>query len=540
LGERARDIIALRNREQSRQATFRKLWQETADLMFPRENQITDIQTPGDDKARKIYDTTAIFDSQNMASGLSAALIPTGQKFFGLVSKDRSLGERPEIKRYLSYSTEITHDEMFESNFMLQLNETLRSLVVFGTGNLYSEWDYSKGGLNFRDWDISTYQILENNHGIVDTVILSFSRTARQAVQQFGYDNVSEDIQKASEDIKKENNVFEFIHIIRPRSDRNPTLTDNLNMPYESIYVDVKGKKIVDEGGFEELPFAVPRWEKSGFEVYGRGQGTEVLPLVKMLNQAMLDFIELSNKWTNPPLEVLSTFEGRVNVTPNAVNFVQERNSIGAIQQNALGNFPITKEFVEYLQEKVHQAFYRDIFVPLTDLTQRMTTVEVAERIREGLRRLASPVARLEAELLRPNITRSVKLLMRNGRLPPPPMGLTDFGIEYRGELALALRSQQAKGFMQFMEFAGSMSQFMPESLDWVNIDTAMPDMAESWGVKTEHLTTEQQRADKKAARQQAMQAQQVAQAAEVASQAYSKTNKAPEEGSPAGKLMEA
>ncbi|KKK49972.1 hypothetical protein LCGC14_3129670, partial [marine sediment metagenome] len=121
---RAKEIINLRDRELAKQATFRSLWQETADLMFPRENQITGIQTSGTDKSRNIFNTTAVFDSQDMASGLSAAFIPSGQLFFGLKAKDRELSQIDRVRRYLSIATEITHDELFESNFMRQFNET--------------------------------------------------------------------------------------------------------------------------------------------------------------------------------------------------------------------------------------------------------------------------------------------------------------------------------------------------------------------------------------------------------------------------------
>lgn len=180
----ARDIIALRNIERDKQANFRNLWQETADLMFPREDQITSARTPGEDKSTKVYDTTAIQDSQDMASGLSAALIPTGQKFFGLKIKSSNREFSPLAMRWLMQATEVTHEEMFQSNFMLQFNETLRAMVVFGTGCLYSEWDERNGCLNYKDHDISLYQIKQDSKGAVDTVILSYFLTARQAIDR--------------------------------------------------------------------------------------------------------------------------------------------------------------------------------------------------------------------------------------------------------------------------------------------------------------------------------------------------------------------
>ena len=180
--KRAKDIIVLEERERGKQANFRTLWQDTADLMYPRENQIVDKTVPGEQKTDHIFDPTAVMESQNMASGLAQNLVPPGNKFFALKASDRSVREIESVKRYLSSVTETVHDELFASNFMLQLIETLRSLVVFGTGNLYSEYQTK---LNFKDYAIGTYQMLENSEGTVDTMILRFKLTARQAGQEF-------------------------------------------------------------------------------------------------------------------------------------------------------------------------------------------------------------------------------------------------------------------------------------------------------------------------------------------------------------------
>jgi len=543
MDRRAESIIAERNRERSKQANFRSLWQETADLIFPRENRITSSTTAGIDKSRDVCDTTAIMDSQDMASGLSSTFIPPGRSFFGLKVRDRELAKNEEVNRYLSEASEITHDELFSSNFLLQLNETLRSLVVFGTGNLFSEWDNSTGRLNFKDFDISLYQILEDAGGNVNTVILTFDRTARQAADAFGTENLGPEILKALEKPETENNAFEFIHRVGPRRDRNVRLSDNLNMPFESVYVDVKGRKIVAEGGFEEFPFAVVRWMKSSYEKYGRGQGTEVLGDVKVLQQIKMDFIECGNKWNHPPLEIEDTFEGTPNMSPDAVNLVRKVGTIQGISPTAMGNFPITREMLEFQQDIIHRAFFRDVFVQLADLKgDRRTTVEIYERIKEGLRRLALPVARLESELFDKVITRSVLLLIRNGRIAPIPPELAGqpFGIEYTGVLALALRSQQAKGFMQFAATVGELAAIFPEATDIIDIDDALPDIARSFGVKTEHLASEAQIAEKRRIRAEQLQAQQLLQAGMAAAEGYGKTNKAPEEGSPAGELINA
>lgn len=536
--KQAEEIIALQKREEDKQANFRTLWQNTANYIFPRENNITNTMSRGAAKTETAYDTTAITDSADMASGLSNILFPPGLRFFSLRASDRVLNEQENIKNYLNLAAETTHNELFASNFMLQLNETLRSLIVFGTGNIYSEWTV-RTGLNFRDWDVGSYQILENAAGRVDTMILKFPFTARQASQAF--ENPGKSVLEAMAEEKNREKSFDFIHIVRPRKNRNVLLEDSLNMPFESVYVAVKDKATVEEGGFEEFPYHVPRWMKTTGEINGRGQGTEILPQVRVLNQIMCDFIECGNKWNNPPREVLESFEGEVNVTPGAINWVTELPSIKSMDEGVRGNFPITKDILEMQREVVHKAFYRNVFDPLTELTgDRRTTLEIRQRIREAYKKLSSPIGRIQAELLDPLIIRAVRLLVRNGVLAPPPVRGLLVNIEYEGELALALKSAQANAFQNWVLFVSEIEGIWPGAKDNVSIDNAVRDMGRTLGVKNEHIASEQERDAAREMRAQQLQQKQVLETAQAAAQGYGQITKAPESGSPAEALQEA
>ena len=82
--EKAKEIIREQEREEQKAANFRNLYQQVADHMLPRENQIIGVRTPGEDKSQQIIDPTAMLDLQDMASGLSAAFFPPGELAFGL------------------------------------------------------------------------------------------------------------------------------------------------------------------------------------------------------------------------------------------------------------------------------------------------------------------------------------------------------------------------------------------------------------------------------------------------------------------------
>lgn len=539
---RAIEIIAMRDRELMKTSGYwHKLWQDAADYCYPTEDQINSKSQPGEDHSTRRYDSTAVMDSQEMASGLSAALIPTGQKFFGLTVKDRSLSTNDDVRQWLMRATEITHEELLSSNFMMHFNESLRSLAVFGTCNLFSQWHGRLRKLNFKDHAINLYQIKEDSQGNVDTVILTYSLSARQAIQEFGGDNLCEDIRKDVTSLETESKRYEFIHVVRPRTGRNLNLSDNRNMPYESLHIDVKAGTVVDESGFEEFPFAVARWMKRACEKWGRGQGTEFLADIRMLQQMRKDYIDLCNRYGKPPLEVAEGFEGTPNITPGAINRVRDIGSIKGIEQQVLGNFPITEKEVGNQQDFIHRVFFRDIFVQISDLKgDRRTTVEIIQRLQEGLRRLASPVARLQSELLTPLITRAIMLLVRNGRIPYPPPELQgqDFGIEYLGPLSLALQAQQANGFSQWAAAGVQLAAVDTSVLDNINMDRGFRRLGEKLGVNADDMATADEVQAKREARAQQQQAVMAMQGAQVAADAYNKGAKAPEEGSPSEAMM--
>jgi len=532
----AQDYITMYDRAERDAVNFRSLYQSVADLMFPRENKIISTRVAGEEKGSGVIDPTGIMASIEMASGLSINLFPPGQRFYNVVMADKALNEIDSVKRVLGKITDISHQKRANSNFMLQANETLRSISVFGTGCLFNEW-VPGIGLNYIDYDVGQYLIRENSKGRVDTVMFKIPYTVTQAIEEYG-DRAGESVMEMYKDPSRHNEQFWYIRVVRPRA-----VPSRFEMPFEVTDISIKDKVIVYEGGYEEFPYAVPRWTKSSGEVWGRGQGTFALSAVRGLQTLKRDLYECGNKHNNPPLEVLESFEGEVKTFPGALNFVAERKSIGAIEQQALGNFPITVDILENAQEEVKKWFFNDVFVQLRDLKgDRRTTLEIRERLAEGLQRLGPPIGRLQEEWLSPLVARDILLLLRNGELPPlpPEMHGKAFKIEYVGRLAMELKSQQARGWQQWAATGAELSQVFPDVIDNINVDSGYRRLGETLGVSVEDMTSADERdqlRQQRAAQQQAMMQTQLA---AEAGKAYPGATKAPEEGSAAKKIMDA
>ena len=104
----------------------------------------------------------------------------------------------------------------------------------------------------------------------------------------------------------------------------------------------------------------------------------------------------------------------------------------------------------------------------------------------------------------------------------------------------MALRSQQAKGFMQWATFVGQMETIFPGSRDNVNADAAIRRMSEAWGVNINDVASEEEVAAKRQAAAQAAQMQAQAQLATMAADGYKKTKDVPADGSAAKQVMDA
>ncbi len=151
-------------------------------------------------------------------------------------------------------------------------------------------------------------------------------------------------------------------------------------------------------------------------------------------------------------------------------------------------------------------------------------------------------LGRLWEEWLTPLISRDIMLLLRNGEfasaLPngqlPPEMQGQAFKPEYLGRLAMELKSQQSRGFQQWVGAGIEMNAVFPVT-DNIDFDGGYRRLGETLGVSVEDMASVEDRETIREQRQAELEAQQAAEQAAALAQGYGQTTKAPEEGSLAG-----
>lgn len=536
--ERAKEIIHMFEVAEKNDTNFMNLYQETSNYVYPLENAILSKRTPGESKMAEVLDTTAIEAADDMVNGLSSVLIPPGQTFFAYGVEGAGFEAEERDETYLQFLTDRAHEEMFSSNFMMVHDEFLKSWVVFGDSGISAE-PGEPGEIVFADYLPGHYHYFENSKGVPDTFIEMLTFTARQAYQEFGED-AGPCVLKDLEQEATKNNNHDFIHVIRRREDRNIDMIDVMNMAWEDIYVSKKDMMVVKEGGQPEFKVHISRWEKARRECRGRGLGVKALPRVRSLNSMYRDLVECANRHNNPPLLVSGMLDDDYDNSPGALNYSSDINT--AIKPVGVeGNFPITRDIYDMEREAIRDMFMGSTFNQFMNLKgDRRTTLEISEKAKEGLRRVSKPIGRLIYEELSPLLMRVALIMIREGMVPRPPLSLQGrrMKVSFLSPLILELHKHQARGFMEWFSLTSQAEAFYPGAMDNIEVDKGIRDVADALGVKSTHKRPQEDVDAMRQARAAQMQQRQMAESTQVASDAYAKTTKSPEEGSPAAVAM--
>ena len=144
-------------------------------------------------------------------------------------------------------------------------------------------------------------------------------------------------------------------------------------------------KMVMSEGGFEELPYVVPRFLKATGEVMGRSPAMVALPDVKMLNLMSKTIIQAAQKMIDPPLLVPDDgFLLPIRTQPGGLNFYRAGSRDTITPLNTGANIPIGLSMEDQRRQAIRSAFYVDQL--LVGGSPNMTATEVIQRQEERMR----------------------------------------------------------------------------------------------------------------------------------------------------------
>lgn len=485
---------------------YETTWQDIADFMLGRRNFLTLDTTGGEHRMRNIYDTTAQHASTIFASGLNALLTSSAVKWFDLVTADKQFHGNFEVQLWL----EQVRDHLWQvihapaANFNQQVAEVYTDLVMFGTGPMFV--GERPGGVFFNSRPLGEIFVVEGNSGIVDTVYRRFHYSARQAVQHFG--DMAPAVARRAIQSDSPHQSHTYLHLVHPNPDPIYGKRDARGMPFTSRYVNVDDEVFVaPPGGFWEMPYMTPRWDKDSTEPYGRGPGWNALADCKMLNQMKKTTLKAAQKAVDPP--VIVPDDGvlvQLDLSPGGLNVaragVTNSDPIRPIEHN--GRIIEGMALIENTQQQVKDAFMSQLMQRAAD--PRMTATQVIELATKA-QELAGPMlGRVQSELLEPLIDRVFGIESRAGRLPVAPDFLQgqELRVDYQSPVARAQRHGEAQAIEATVAIAAQMREVFPDVEDNIDPDEAIRSIADARGMPSRVLNTPDKVAAIRAAKNQA------------------------------------
>ncbi|SOE49115.1 portal protein [Orrella dioscoreae] len=520
-----REIMADWSAMKAARESFHGQWNEVIEQVLPRYRKFNEARTnqPGEKRTSQIYDATPMLALRHFAAAEDSLITPRVQKWHRLAVSVEELKDSPAIRQYLEQVTNtlFAHRYRWRANFAAQIGEAYVSHGAFGSGGIMID-DVLGEGIRYRTLSMSRTWFSEDAFGMVDKCCLQWGLTLRQAAQRFGRDALTPSMQLALE--KNPETVYQFLHAIRPRRERDDSRVDSRNMPIQSVWLCLDaGNHVVQHSGYRTFPAAIGRFYATDDSPYGYSPAMDSLPDVRMLNSMEKTNIKAAEKAVNPPLMLpddgaLEAFDLRAG----AMNYgmMTDDGRPLAAPLNLGTNVPLGIDYANQKREAVNLGFYVTLFQILVD-NHQMTATEVLQRAQEKGVLLGPTMGRVQSEMLGSLITREIDILSHAGVLPEMPPELVEAGgaveIEYDSPLNQAMRAEEGANVLRWAEASAPFIQADPQAARVMNAGAIVRGLGDVFSVPQKYMHTDEEVADMDAAAAQQVETAQILEAAPVA-----------------------
>ena len=507
------------------------LAQDVASLFLPRRSDISEKKSTGTEAGwyDRIFESAPITAGQILAAG-QFDLLFTGRWF----ETDSPFGDSTH-EQYQAYS--VVGQRMMKriegSNFKLEIQEFLADRSTIHTAAMIAEAD-EEDGVYFTHLPYGTYVIDENHKKRVDTLFREFKLTARSALQKFGEDALKgKQIAEALEDEALKSKKFKFVHCIEPRLRRKGTPRSD-DKPWKSVYVCVEDDCIIREGGYDEQPFVVSRFNRWGESPYGTGPSHIELTTARALQKMKKTWLALGDRITSPGIFVLPDQVDDPN--PFGITVVSDTSAALGFPREwkTQGDYNVSLDAIKVEIRKLEESFFVPLFKLLTSDSERnreKTAFETSKMLEEQVSRASPTFSRLDEEVTIPILNRLFGIMLRNNEFDDilehlvsvddggSPVGVETPRINFTSKLARAMKAIESNSFMQWLQENIPVFEMFPEAKDNFNPDSWVRASWKGKGLSGEHLKSEDDVEQEREVRNEQIQQQAQLEAGQRASQ---------------------
>ena len=470
-------------------------------------------------RSKKILDSTTLIAVRNFASGMMTGATSPTRRWFktGVMNKD--VENNWAVKNWCARQAELSRNILYSSNFYQLLPEVYDQLAVFLFSCLSMESDYETV-VNFKCLPIGSYYYSKNHRGVVDTLCRNYMESARNLVNEFGFENCSEKVQEASK--TRPNDLFEIVHFVEPNQEYKEGSPISAQKKFISVYYEVTEKnKYLRKSGFDRFPYVVFEASCNGEDNYpSKGLGAYALPDAKQLMSMVKEYAKAIKKMVTPAYKGPAALKNAdLSDAPGHFNETDENgNGLSPVYEVNPRVLEL-KDGINEMRESIKSIFYNDLFAMILNTAERGRTATEVNELKEEKMVLLSPLLEQIHTALKQILDWLFYEELKVGILPEIPEELQgqDIEIEFVSTLAQAMKAQNIASMERFTTFVANMGQAIDPVLlkkiqgekmiddyaDFANIDPAQITPTDEIMKYRAAMEQKQQQAEQLAAMQQ-------------------------------------
>ena len=498
-----REIKRRYKKAQAHKEQWRSIYEEAYEYALPMRNLYDGYyegDVPGQNKMKRVFDSTAIHSTARFANRIQSSLFPPQRSWCRLEPGNEIPADRKvEAQQALDFYSERMFAIMNQSGFDLAMGEFLLDLAVGTAVMLIQPGD---DVTPIRYTAIPSYHITfeEGPNGSVDTVYRRFKRPYRLLQLEFPDAEIPDSmVQKYQDDPTENVELLEATYTI-------DGVIHYCVMTYD-------GDDRILHRQLKSFPWVISRYMKASNERYGRGPVLYALPDIKTLNKV----VELTLK--NASISIGGVFTAvddgvlnpqTISIIPGAVIGVSSNGgprgpSLAPLPRS--GDANLSQIVSNDLRTNIKKTLLDESLAP-ENMSARSAT-EINAKLSELSQNLGSAFGRLISETMFPIVRRTLELMDEMGMIDLP---LKVNGLEVTvvpiSPRAMANNAEKLNEVLQFMQIA---QQLGPMGQTLIKMDAIGDYVADQLGIPASLRTTPQER--------QQIQ-QQMIQAAQAAAQA--------------------
>lgn len=412
-------------------------------------------------RSKKILDSTTLIAVRNFASGMMTGATSPTRRWFktGVMNKD--IENNWAVKNWCAKQSELSRKILYASNFYQLLPEVYDQMAVFLFSCLSMESDYETV-VNFKCLPIGSYYYAKDHRGIIDTLCRNYMESARNLVEEFGFDNCSEAVQEASK--TRPNDMFEIVHFVEPNKEYQKGSPIAAQKKYISVYYEVNSKgKYLRKSGFERFPYVVFEASCNGEDNYpSKGLGAYALPDAKQLMSMVKEYAKAIKKMVTPAYKGPASLKNKdLSDAPGHFNETDENgNGLSPIYEVNPRVLEL-KDGINEMREAIKSTFYNDLFAMILNTAERGRTATEVNELKEEKMVLLSPLLEQIHRALKQILEWIFYEELRVGILPEIPQELEgqEIEMEFISTLAQAMKAQNIASMERFTTFVANMGQ---------------------------------------------------------------------------------